>query len=255
MPTEIIPQAAAGFDIIPWICVALLGGICIYLTYRLVTSAKPKSEFKDWEACKELNKQEGPRSAGRWVFLIVLGIDGHIMSTERAERMEGFLVRRNGQKIWETTPGTIWNFAGVPTAVVWGDRYQAVNCEVAEALTKLPLEADNQDKKERWGKLRKAFAKREEKTEEGPTTEGWSKFYKEGGATVAAPWHVVDFEKMERFFAPTTPSAFYNIANRVFHGAETKSKGILDWILKHPIVLLIGVLAIFVVVVILPGLS
>ena len=148
MPTEIIPQAAGGFDIIPWVCVALLGAVCAYLTYRLITQARPKSDFKDWEACKELNKQEGPRSAGRWVFLIVLGIDGHIMSTERAERMEGFLVRRNGQKIWETTPGTIWNFAGVPTAVVWGDRYQAVNCEVAEALTKLPLEVEEQDKKE-----------------------------------------------------------------------------------------------------------
>ena len=255
MPTEIIPQAAGSFDIIPWICVALLAAACAYLTYRLITQAKPKSEFKDWEACKELNRQEGARSAGRWVFLIVLGIDGHIMSTERAERVEGFLVRRNGEKIWQTTPGCIWNFAGVPTAVVWGDRYQAVNFAVAEALTTLDLEPETEGKAPRWTKLREAFGKKKRSAESSEeSTDGWSKILDEG-AVAAAPWHIVPLEKMEQFFAPTTPSAFFSVANRVFGGPEKKGKGLLDWILKHPIVLLLGVVVIFVVAVILPGLS
>lgn len=258
MPTEIIPQAAGSFDIIPWVCVALLGAVCAYLAYRLITQAKPKSEFKDWEACKELNKQEGARSAGRWVFLIILGIDGHIMSTERAERMEGFLVRKNGEKIWECSPGCIWNLAGVPTAVVWGDKYQAINFEAAEALTQLPLEVEEAEHKQRWSKLREAFAKRgkkdETKVDENLSTDGWSKILKEGVA-VAKPWHVVHIDEMEKFFASTTPSAFYAVANRVFNGVEKKGKGLLDWILKHPIVLLIGVLAVFVVVVIIPGMT
>lgn len=258
MPTEIIPQAAGSFDIVPWVCVALLGAMCAYLAYRLVTQAKPKSEFKDWEACKELNKQEGARSAGRWVFLIVLGIDGHIMSTERAERIEGFLVRRNGEKIWECSPGCVWNFAGVPTAVVWGDKYQAVNFEAAEALTKLPLEVEEEGKKPLWSKLREAFGRRgkkdEKQTDDNLSTEEWSKILKDG-VPVAAPWHVVRLDDMERFFASTTPSAFWAVGSRVFNGVEKKGKGLLDWILKHPVVLLIGVLVIFVVVVILPGMS
>lgn len=254
MPTEIIPQTSGGFDILPWVCVVLLALMCAYLAWRLVNTAKPKSEFKDWEDCKELNKQEGPRSAGRWVFLIVLGLDGHIMSTERAERMEGFLVRKTGEKIWECTPGSIWNFSGVPTAVVWGDKYQAVNFEVAEALTKLPLEVEEGGKKTLWTKLREAFAKGKP-AEEAPSTEGWGKIYQDKGVAVATPWHVVQLEQMSRFFASTSPAAFYSVANRIFHGPEKSGKGILDWILKHPIVLLIGVLVVFVVVVILPGLS
>lgn len=256
MPTEIIPQATGGFDIMPWVCVALLAGICVYLTYRLITQAKPKSDFKDWEACKELNKQEGARSAGRWVFLLVLGLDGHIMSTERAERIEGFLVRKNGEKIWEVTPGSIWDLAGVPTAVVWGDKYKAINFAAAEALTKVKLTADEAEKQPTWTKLREAFGKRKtEKPDESHETDGWAQVLEEGGVRVAAPWHMVHLEDMERFFAPTTPSAFFNVANRIFHSPEKSGKGILDWILKHPIVLLIGVLAIFVVVVILPGMS
>lgn len=241
MPTEIIPTAAGGFDMIPWILVVLLACMSAYLAYRLITSATPKSSFEDWEACKKLNAQEGAKSAGRWVFVIVLGINGHIISTERAERFEGALYRKSGQKIWEMKPDSIWNLAGVPTAFVWSDRYTVINIEAGEAITKKSLK-DALKRKD----------KEQEKEDQALSKDGWyaaqELFQDEEPELVGAPWNVVDINRMREWTAPTTPSQFYNLLNRLITMPKKSSKGILSWILDNPLYLVLGVAAVAFVV-------
>lgn len=246
MPTEIIPTASGSPDILPWVLVALLACMCAYLTYRLITAAKPKSSFEDWEACKKLNAEEGTKSAGRWVFLIVLGIDGHIISTERAERFEGGLYRRSGKKIWETKPGTIWNLGGVPTAFVWSDRYTALDIEAGAAIVK---------KRSLREILRKENP--EEKTEDPILSrDGWytarTSWDDNQDETVGEPWHIVPVDRMRDLVAPTSPSMFFNIATRINSIAGKKSGGLLKWILDNPLLLVLIVAGIAFVVLFLP---
>lgn len=242
MPTEIIPTAAGGFDMLPWILVVLLACMSAYLAYRLITTATPKSSFEDWEACKKLNGQEGAKSAGRWVFLIILGINGHIISTERAERFEGALYRRSGERIWEMKPDSIWNLAGVPTAFVWSDRYTAINIEAGEAITKKSLK----------DALKRKDAKEEQEKDPKLTTDGWyaaqQLFQDEEPEPVGAPWHVVDISSMREWTAATTPSQFYNLVHRIVATPKKSGSGILSWILDHPLYVVLGAVGVAVVV-------
>lgn len=248
MPTEIIPSASGGFDILPWVLVVLLGCMCAYLTYRLVNTSKPKSAFEDWEICRELNAKEGPRSNGRWVFTIVLGIDGHIISTARTERFEGFIYQKSGKKIWETKPDSIWNLAGVPTIFVWGDRYTAIDIEAGEAIQKkISMKAE----------LRKMLKKEEgeKKEEEDParSRDGWYKnrlaWDDNEPETVGAPWHIIDIVRMRDLVASTTPSSFFNIASRINTIVDKKGSGLLSWILSNPLILVLGAVAVVVVII------
>lgn len=244
MATEIVPTASGGFDILPWIICVLLAGMCAYFAYQLITQAKPKSYFEDWEACKKLNAEEGARSAGRWVFVLVLGINGHIISTERVEKFEGALYRKDGKQIWEIKPDSLWNLAGVPTAFVWSDRYTCINLEAGEALTKKSLKEIIKNK-------------REGKDDPNLSTDGWyaahQLFEDENPEIVGTPWHVVDVAKMRDWTAPTTPGQFYGLINRIIDMPKKKSKGILSWILDNPLIIILIAAAAVIVFIFMSG--
>lgn len=279
MPTELTATAASTGNmgnLFPWLIAIILGVICIYLVMKIAKLQKPKSTLEDYEAVKELNIREGRRFEGRWVLVFSLGIDGHIISTERVERFEGMLYSSNGRKLYEVKPNSIWNFGGVPATFCWSDRYRNCDPIVDEAVVKNIMRINNNresviDKlKNTIAALKNPETKQELKDNvmanlnENPATidypiDGWkqlaAEFEKEHpeieAEKVGAPWHVVDFEAMRVTVPSTQPSLFFNVLDRLQNAPTKKSSlGILDWIKKNPIIfggILIAIVAAFLI--------
>lgn len=280
MPTELTATASGGLGtLFPWLIAIVLGVICVYLVLKIAKIQKPKSTLEDYEAVKELNIREGRRFEGRWVLVFVLGIDGHIISTERVERFEGCLYTAEGRKLYEVKPNSIWNFGGVPATFCWGDRYRNCDPVTDEAVVKNIMRINNQ-RASLFDKIKDGIAtlknpeQKQELTDaiktninDNPATidypiDGWrdlaDEFEKEHpditAEVVGAPWHLVDFEAMRMTVPPTQPSLFFNVLDRLQNTPTQKKKlGLLEWIKKNPLVFGIIVCVIAAAFILLPN--
>lgn len=261
MPEIVATTSTAGASIIPWVVVILLAAICVYLVFRISKITKPRASLEDYEAVKRLNIDEGKRFQGRWVLVFCLGIDGHIVNTERMERFEGWLFSESGRKMFEVKPGSIWNFGGVPAVFCWDDRYRTIDPVIDEAVLK-NVNRINDNRKRTLEEFKEAVKNNMQDTPDEYPIDGWkalnAEFEKEHPdiqpACVGQPWCEISFDDMRAVTPATQPSLVFNIIERLTNKPIKKnSLGILDWIKKNPLVFGLIVFGIIAAVVFLPG--